>query len=165
MAAFAFRRPFALALVPFRALIGLPDQATQIRALRAIREALEPGGRAVVDLFLPDLKFLAFVISEPREVASYVERATGCRLRFTQRARFDPLTQTIDDALEEERTHPDGRVETRLRRYLLRFPYAEEMRLMAAVAGFEIEAVHGWFDRSPLAADSREMIFVLRRPV
>ncbi len=165
MAGFGFRSgPFGLAIVAFRSLVNLPDQATQVRALRAIRDALAPGGRAAIDLFFPDLGFLAFVISEPREVASYVEPATGCRLRFTQRARFDPVRQTLDDSLEEERTHPDGRVERRTRRYLLRFPYCEEFRLMAETAGFEVEDVFGWFDRSPLRAESREMVFILRRP-
>ena len=163
MAQFAFSRGFSLAIVAFRSLVNLPDQAAQVRALAAIREALEPGGRAVVDLFFPDLGVLALGSVEPREVASYEERGTGCRLRFTHHARFDPVRQTIDDALEERRTFPDGRVETRTRRYRLRFPFCEEMRLMAAVAGLDVEAIHGWFDRRPLEADAREMIFVLRR--
>lgn len=165
MARFAVRRPAGLVIVAFRSLINVPSQDGQIAALRSIRDALEPGGRAAIDLFFPDLGFLAHVVDKPREVAAYVERETGCSLRFKQHARFDPVTQTIDDCLEEERTWPDGRVERRERRYLLRFPYAQEFRLMARVAGLAVEDVFGWFDRTPLEASSREMVFLLRRPV
>jgi SAM-dependent methyltransferase len=164
MAELGFAGRFGLAIVAFRSLVNLADQAAQIAALRSIRDALEPGGRAIVDLFFPDLGYLAVGIAEPREVAGYEERATGCRLRFTHHARLDPVRQTIDDALEEERTWPDGRVERRTRRYRLRFPFCEEMRLMASVAGLDVEGVFGWFDRRPLDADAREMIFLLRRP-
>lgn len=164
MAGFALRGRFALAIIAFRSLVNLPDQATQIRALERVREALEPGGRAVVDLFFPDLGYLAVGIAEPRAVSSYVERATGCRLEFAHRARFDPVSQTIDDTLEERRTFPDGRVATCERTYRLRFPFCDEFKLMARVAGLEVEAVHGWFDGRPLGADAREMVFLLRRP-
>jgi len=160
---FALARGASLAIVAFRTLINLPTQEAQIHALRAIREALAPGGRAVVDLFHPDLGFLATDVETPREVAHYTDPRDGAACRLVQRARFDPVAQTLDDVLERTLTHPDGRVETRIFRNRYRFPYAEEMRLMCAVAGLAVERVMGWFDGRPLDAGSREMIFVLRR--
>jgi hypothetical protein len=32
------------------------------------------------------------------------------------------------------------------------------------VAGLEGEALYGWFDRSPFAEDSREFVWVARKP-
>lgn len=43
-------------------------------------------------------------------------------------------------------------------------PSEEAVRRAAARAGLEVEAVYAWFDRRPLAVDSEEMIFLLRRP-
>ena len=33
------------------------------------------------------------------------------------------------------------------------------------VAGLEVEALYGWFDRSPFADDSREFVWVSRQPM
>jgi hypothetical protein len=32
------------------------------------------------------------------------------------------------------------------------------------VAGLEVEALHGWFDRRPFADDSPEFVWVTRKP-
>ena len=42
-----------LVICPFRSLLHMPDEAEKLRALRAARALLEPGGRLVFDVFAP----------------------------------------------------------------------------------------------------------------
>jgi hypothetical protein len=39
-----------------------------------------------------------------------------------------------------------------------------EWEALLDVSGLETEALYGWFDRRPFAADSREFVWVARKP-
>ena len=59
MRAFSLGRKFRLATIPFRPFQHLLTVEDQIDCLRAIHRHLEPGGKLILDLFNPSIKFLA----------------------------------------------------------------------------------------------------------
>jgi SAM-dependent methyltransferase len=64
---------------------------------------------------------------------------------------------------DDERIY--GPLITRSERNLrLRYVFPEEMRALLTTAGFEIEALYGWFDRRPFDDNSDEMVWLARKP-
>ncbi|HLF71311.1 MAG TPA: class I SAM-dependent methyltransferase [Dehalococcoidia bacterium] len=53
-----------------------------------------------------------------------------------------------------------SRVERRMR---LRHVTRDEIERLLARAGFEVEALYGWFDKRPFTAESSEMVWLARR--
>jgi hypothetical protein len=56
--------------------------------------------------------------------------------------------------------HPGGKHERLVMAWTLRYFFRYEVEHLLARCGFQLEALYGNFDRSPLAHDSPEMIFV-----
>ena len=75
---------------------------------------------------------------------------------------------TASQELQEQRITQDlsdnGAIISRLSRNLrLRYVFRYEMEHLLALSGFEIAALHGWFDRRPFADDSSEMVWIARK--
>ena len=61
--------------------------------------------------------------------------------------------------------HKDERlVDTIETGFDLRLIHRFEFEHLLVRAGFEIDALYGWFDERPLEGDAREMIWVARKP-
>jgi len=60
----------------------------------------------------------------------------------------------------------DGEDVCRRRYRLMKLAHVPEVELRetAAAAGFEVESIFGWYDRRPAAADSNNLLCVLRKP-
>jgi 2-polyprenyl-3-methyl-5-hydroxy-6-metoxy-1,4-benzoquinol methylase len=57
-----------------------------------------------------------------------------------------------------------GPLITRSERNLrMRYVFPDEMRGLLTSAGFQVEALYGWFDRRPFGDDSDEMVWVARK--
>jgi SAM-dependent methyltransferase len=133
-----FRNPpvdeeFALVTVPFRSLLHMRTDEERRAALRAIRACLIPGGRFVFDVFTPDERDIA----ETHGV--WIEREPG----IFERADWDEGARTLVLRVAGE----DG-AEAELD---LAWLPVEAWRELLAGEGFEVEAVYGWFDRTPYA--------------
>lgn len=166
MRAFGFRRPFAQAFLPFRVFQGLITIADQLAALAAIRAALAPGGRLVLNVFDPRLDILAGAEEEPDAVhdsgRSYRAGDGVVRERFT--ARYDLVAQILDLTFIYERVGEAGVVIERAFEPLrLRYFHRFELEHLLARAGFEVEALHGTFDRTPFSENGQEMIWIAHR--
>jgi SAM-dependent methyltransferase len=137
-----------------------PDDA--IRCFRRAAAHLNPGGLFVVDNSVPD--FAAMAESDGvGEVSDYVNPVTGLQLVCRFEARFDFPNQrewNVIDLEEREGTTVTRRVqaETEMTWYNPR-----ELSLLLSAAGLPPEGIYGSLDRSPLTAESREMIAISRR--
>ena len=58
--------------------------------------------------------------------------------------------------------HPDGKQERLVMAWTLRYFFRYEVEHLLARCGFQLEAVYGNFDSSPLGDASPEMIFVAK---
>jgi SAM-dependent methyltransferase len=130
-------------LCPFRSYLHLADDGARRTALRAAHRLLPPGGRLVFDVFAP----------KPDDIAEtqgrWLEREPG----IFERAEWDEQARTLTLSVRG----PDGATTM-----LLAWISHEEWLELLAATGFDLEAVYGWFDRSPYTG-GEDMIFVARR--
>jgi SAM-dependent methyltransferase len=132
-----------LVICPFRSYLHLDDDGERIEALEAARAALVPGGRLIFDVFAP----------KPDDIAEthgrWLEREPG----IYERAHWDEDARTLTLSVRGA----EGAATMSLA-WISR----KEWQELLEEAGFEVEAVYGWFDRTPYR-DSEDMIFVARR--
>lgn len=144
---------FTLAYLVFNTIANLLTQREQVECFRNAARHLAPGGRFVIELWVPQLRSLA-----PGHGGTVEVSEPGYLLVDT----YDTLAQhvishhvTFDPAV-------DGSREAQIARTPHRYVWPAELDLMAQLAGFELE--HRWagFDRSEFTADSRSHVSVYR---
>ena len=133
--------PAALVYCPFGALLHLPTWADRRRTFERVAASLRPGGRFAWNA-------LAF------------DHAIAARLDGAQQTA--PVPHTLSYAVGDNRidTVLEGG-ETSSRWWATK----NEWLGLIDVAGLELEALHGDFEGTPVDAESREYVFVTRRPV
>jgi SAM-dependent methyltransferase len=139
MREFSLSEPAALIYCPFRALLHLPTWSDRRRTFERVAASLQPGGRFAWNAFVFDHVLAA---------------------RFDGDRQESPIPHTISYAVG------DGRIDLRLdsgASSSLWWATKNEWLGLIDVAGFEVEAVYGDFDRSPVGDESREYVFVVRR--
>lgn len=166
MVNFSLGREFSLIIVPFRPFQHLLEVSDQLECLDAVRRHLAHGGRLIVDFFQVN----PAAMNEPawqqeREDTPETPLPDGRRIRRTFRiAAFHRERQVNDVEMFWYITHPDGRKERIAWLTPLRYFFRYEVEHLLARAGLRLKALYGNFDRSPLAGDSPEMIFVADKP-
>jgi SAM-dependent methyltransferase len=133
-----------LVICPFRTLLHMETENEKLRALRAARTLLEPGGRFVFDVFSPSRED----IEETQGL--WLEREPG----IFERADWDEGSRPLSLSVRS------GDDTTTFGLHWLSAP--EWLRLLDE-AGFEVEQLYGWFDLRPYDGEE-DMIFVCRRP-
>lgn len=132
-----------LVICPFRSLLHMPDETEKLRALRAAHGLLAPGGRLVFDVFAPS----SADIVETHGL--WLEREPG----IFERADWDEGARTLTLSVR------GGEQAARMQLHWLS---ELEWRRLLDAAGFEAEAVYGWFDRRPLV-DGEDMVWACHR--
>jgi SAM-dependent methyltransferase len=128
---------FDLVYVVASTLYALPQQETQLRCLGNAAAHLNPGGRLVVEAFVPDVgRFDRGQRLEVREVG-----AAHVRLDAT---RHDPVAQTLSS--QQLVVTATG---TRLVPAYLRYVWPSELDLMCRLAGLRLAERLGGWDRRP----------------
>ena len=122
----------------------METESEKLRALRAARRLLEPNGRFVFDVFSPSRAD----IEETHGL--WLEREPG----IFERADWNEGTRTLSLSVRS------GDIVTTFGLHWLSAP--EWLRLLDE-AGFEVEALYGWFDLRPHDGEE-DMIFVCRGP-
>jgi SAM-dependent methyltransferase len=132
-----------LVTCPFRAYLHLVDDDERMRALRAARELLLPGGRLVFDVFAPGPDDIA------ETNARWIEREPGIH----ERADWDTVARTLKLSVRG----PGGETTMTL-------SWLEPARWQALIAeaGFEVVACYGWFDRRPYTG-GEDIVWVAER--
>ncbi|HEX7310347.1 MAG TPA: class I SAM-dependent methyltransferase [Gaiellaceae bacterium] len=130
--------PAALIYCPFRALLHLPTWGDRRRTFERVAASLRPGGRFAWNAFAFD-----------HQVAA---RLDGQHLD-------EPLPHTVHYAVGDNRVDItlDGGATSSLW-----WATKNEWLGLLDVAGLELEALYGGFDRQPVDDDSREYVVVAR---
>ncbi|HEY8629295.1 MAG TPA: class I SAM-dependent methyltransferase [Gaiellaceae bacterium] len=129
----------ALIYCPFRALLHLPTWADRRRTFERVAASLRPGGRFAWNAFAFDHQIAA---------------------RLDGQHQDEPLPHTIRYAVGDNRidiTLDDSATSS------LWWATKNEWLGLLDVAGLELEALFGGFNREPLDDESREYVFVARR--
>ena len=134
----------------------LPDDATAAAALAAIRRHLEPGGAALIPLFVPEPVDPA-IFGRARKTTE----ADGSVIRFSATAstRDDAARVQVTDT-RYERVGPDGGSEVLERPWLTHWYTQPQFRSLAADAGLVTVTVLA-ADGTPADADATEIAFWL----
>lgn len=124
---------------PFRALLHLPTWADRRRTFERVAASLRPGGRFAWNAFAFDHRIAARLdgAHQDQPVPHAVQYAVG--------------DNRIDITLDEGGTSS------------LWWATKNEWLGLLDVAGLELEALYGGFDRAPFDDESREYVFVARR--
>ena len=141
---------FDLIFVVYNTLFALLDQPMQQRCFERVAEHLAPGGRFVVEAFVPDTS--RFERDQHTEV-----RHVGIDAALLSVSRHHPTTQRVDSLLV--RLGNDG---TRTWPVHIRYSYPGELDLMAEHAGLRLEHRWGGWGREPFTDDSVKHVSVYR---
>jgi SAM-dependent methyltransferase len=146
---FELEEPAALIYCPFRALLHLPTWADRRRVFERVAAALRPGGRFAWNVFVFDPIFAARIADRLRR------RPDGKTWEWTE---YDPTEARIDITAYVEQPGKDPR------RLSLFWINRSEWEGLIDVAGLEVEALYGGFERQLFTEDSREFVWVARKP-
>jgi len=130
--------PAALVYCPARSLLHLPTWADRRRVFERVAGALLPGGRFAWNAFAFDHAIAA--------------RLDGARQEepIPHTLRYGVGDCRVDIVLESGET------------ISLWWTTKNEWLGLIDVAGLEVEALYGWFDRRPFDDESRELVWVAR---
>jgi SAM-dependent methyltransferase len=133
--------PAALVYCPFRSLLHLPSWADRRRVFERVAASLQPGGRFAWNVFAFDHAIAA---------------------RLDGQHQDDPSPHTVLYSVGENRIDltldAGGSVS-------LWWATKNEWLGLIDVAGLDLEALYGWFDKRPFDDESREYVWVTRKPV
>ncbi|MCT1775290.1 bifunctional 2-polyprenyl-6-hydroxyphenol methylase/3-demethylubiquinol 3-O-methyltransferase UbiG [Brachybacterium sp. p3-SID957] len=145
---------FTLAYLVFNTISNLLTQEQQVECFRNAARHLAPGGRFVVELWVPQLRSLA-----PGHGGTVEVSESGYLLVDT----YDTLAQLVVSHHVRFDPQVDGSREAQLARTPHRYVWPAELDLMAQLAGFELEHRYAGFDRAEFTAESRSHVSVYRR--
>jgi SAM-dependent methyltransferase len=146
---FELEEPAGLIYCPFRALLHLPTWADRRRVFERVAAALRPGGRFAWNVFVFDHEIAAAFADRLRR------RPDGKTWEWTE---YDPTESRIDITAYIDQPGKDER------RLSLWWIARSEWEGLIDVAGLEVEALYGDFNRTPFGKDSREFVWVARKP-
>ena len=141
--------PVSLVYCPFRALLHLPTWGDRRRVFERVAAALRPGGRFAWNVFVFDPMIAAGFADRLRR------RPDGQIWEWTE---YDPTDARIDI------TGYVGQPGTDERRLSLWWINRSEWEGLIDGAGLEVEALYGGFEREPFTKDSREFVWIARKP-
>ena len=140
MREFELEAPASLVYCPFRSLLHLPTWHDKRRVFERVAANLAPGGRFAWNAFC-------------------FHHAIATRLDGTKQE--EPVPHTIRQA------RGDNRIDIELAAggaISLWWVTKSEWEGLIDVAGLEVEALYGWFDRRPFDDESPEFVWVTRKP-
>ena len=143
---------FTLVFVAFNTFFNLADQSSQVACFANVASALAPGGRFVMEAFVPDLgRFDRGQRTDTTAIA--VQQVT------IDSAIHDLVNQRVESIHTVVR--PDG---IAMYPVVIRYAWPAELDLMARLAGLQPEHRWGGWDRQPFTATARQHVSVWRKP-
>ena len=142
---------FSLAYIVFNTIMNLTTQAAQVACFRNVAAHLQPGGRFVVEVMMPDLRRLPpgqdvvpFHVSETRWAYDL----------------YDVATQSMSSNYVEVVGGRGG-----FRSIPFRYVWPAELDLMAQMAGLQLQ--HRWsnWQREPFTSESAQHVSVWEKPL
>jgi len=162
MTDFDLGETFNLVTTPFRPFQHLVSVQDQLACLRCINRHLPIGGRLILDLFQVNMSYITNPDSlNETEDFSGVELPDRRRLRRTYRIACTHTSKQYNDVeMIYYVTETDGSEKRLVQAFPFRYFFRYEVEHLLARCGFETEDVFGTFEKTPLADNSPEMIFV-----
>jgi SAM-dependent methyltransferase len=142
---------YSLVYLVFNTISNLLTQAEQVACFRNAADHLAPGGRFVIELWVPELRKLP-----PGQQATVFQVEEG----YIGLDTYDVLNQQV---VSHHFNFGEGK-QARLTRSPHRYIWPAELDLMAQLAGFELESRQADWSGTEFTADSRSHVSVYRIP-
>jgi SAM-dependent methyltransferase len=139
----------------FMHMLTNPDQSA---FLASARSHLAPGGRFVLGVLFPHPGYLATDLDE-KEWFTYNDQR-GQPVKVSGIDEYDEINQVKTETAIRRFTLPGGKDVVHRAPLSLRYTFPQEMEALLEREGFTVLERYGDFDRSPLAKDSQNMIYV-----
>jgi len=152
-----------LVIIPFRGFMHMLTVEDQLAALGSIRRSLVPGGLLVLNILLPDPELQVAQHGRKISHGEFVDER-GRRCEMWGLPEYDVTAQLLHLRVGLDVYEGDRVIDTIETGFDLRLIHRFEFEHLLIRAGFEVEALYGWFDERPLEGDAREMIWVARKP-
>lgn len=158
---YRFSQKFSLVFCAFNSFLHLLTTEDQLACLASVREYLADDGRLVLNIFAPYHDRL----STRSETLTRVEPdpVTGRDMVITNVTKRDPAKQVMDTWQYVDRIGDDGTVKRYPARFTLCWIHNREMHLLLRLAGLEVVAVYGGYDRRPYDYVSGTQLFVAKK--
>ncbi|KPI17754.1 hypothetical protein OK074_8139 [Actinobacteria bacterium OK074] len=144
---------FNLVYLVYNTISNLLTQAGQVACFRNAARHLGPGGRFVIELWVPELRKLP-----PGQKATVWQTDAD----YIGLDTYDVLNQHV--VSHHFRFDEAGSSRARLDRSPHRYIWPAELDLMGQLAGFELESRHADWTGSPFTAESTSHVSVYRLP-
>lgn len=142
---------FTLVYLVFNTISNLLTQAGQVQCFHNAARHLKPGGRFVIELWVPEL---------PRPGAAAQAMVGRSQPGYLLADTFDTAAQHV---VSHHFEFGDGK-EARLFRSPHRYVWPSELDLMGQLTGFELESRHADWSGTPFTSSSRSHVSVYRLP-
>ncbi len=155
---------FCLAIIPFHTFQHLIAVEDQVNCLRMVNRHLEPGGKLVFDVFNVNLRAIVDpMLGEEIAADREIELPDRRLLRRSHRVVAVHRAEQYADVEIIFYLTDTGGTERIVQAFPFRHFYRYEVIHLLARCGFTVVDTFGSFDKSPLADDSPEMIFVAEK--
>ncbi len=158
------RKDFALVTIPARTLLLATTFEEQLSTLCCASRHLAPGGKLVFNLFNPTPDLIHDDSEEPIEIGNALDEHSGKMYELSAINRFDTVTQinNAEQIVREFGIDSQRREIARLP-VTLRYSHIHEVLSMLEETALKVTDIFGWFDGSPFAEDSDEIIVKAER--
>lgn len=146
---------FPLVYLTFNTIFALLTQERQVDCFQNVAEHLEPGGRFIMDCFVPDVR--RFDSQNTRMGVSSIKSVDEHLYEMTV---YEPVTQRLSS--HTVKRNEDGA--TVVLPVEVRFAWPSELDLMARLAGLELEDRFGWYDLRPFNERSSSHMSIYIKP-
>jgi SAM-dependent methyltransferase len=148
---------FGLIIAPFRVLMHIDDKDDQLRALNNVYNHLEPGGRFIFDVFMPDLNQLVNPLRNKLDFEGEYE--PGNKVRRIVSTSPDIVNQIINVSFHME-WDEEGKTSQYDWSFRMRYYFRFELEHLVERSLFSSYKIYGDYKGSELSNDSREFVVV-----
>ncbi len=156
-----FSQKFKLVFCASNSFLAMVTTVDQLACLRSAREYLADDGRLVLNVFAPRHDLLAQTANTFVQVAKDPE--TGRDMSVTNVTWRSPADQTMDACHYVDRIGDDGTVKRYPARFTLCWIHNREMHLLLRLAGYEVTATYGGYDKRPYDYVSGTQLFMAKK--
>ena len=158
---------FDLIFLPFNSICHLHEIEQQLGTFRTTYDHLAPGGRFVLDVFVPDIDYLSDALNRPSNVylEDEIEDPNGdfTMLIYSTR-KYDIFEQNQHLTWTHERFMSRGDNERYFSRLDMHQFIPRELQLLFLATGFQVEAIYGDYNWKPFGQGMRQIV-VGRKPL
>ena len=157
MRSFDLGETFSLITLPANALGHLLSLDDFEACLGGVKKHLAPGGRFVIDFFVPKMALLLDKPGEQSPFAEYEDPGGRGKVVLTESYVYEPHTEikrlTIYQAVEGDEQGIDGEL-------VIRMYFPQELDALIKYNGLTIEAKYGDYDQGPFGPESEKQLIV-----